>query len=69
MAFPAGTPDEIVKTMSDAIGDIMADEEFRTKFEERGLAPTHMDSEEYGAYWDKVTEQFTTLLPLVTEES
>lgn len=64
-AFPAGTPDEIVTEMSEAIGEIMDDSEFQEQMAQQGLAATYMDSEEYAQYWDETTQLFSDLYPLV----
>ena len=67
-AFAAGTPDEVVNEVSEAIGDIMADPEFKKKMTDQGLAPTYMDAQEYSEYWDRTTDVFSELLPLVQED-
>jgi tripartite-type tricarboxylate transporter receptor subunit TctC len=68
-SFPAGTPDEIVTQVSEAIGDIMADPAFEEQMTDQGLAPTYMNAEEYSQYWDETTELFTELFPLVQEQN
>ena len=67
-AFPAGTPDEIVTEVSEAIGEIMQDPAFEEKMTQVGLAPSYKDAEEYAAYWDETETLFSDLLPLVQEE-
>lgn len=67
-AFPAGTPDEIVDEVSDAIGEIMEDPAFEEKMTQVGLAPSYKDADEYAAYWDETEAQFSELLPLVQEQ-
>jgi tripartite-type tricarboxylate transporter receptor subunit TctC len=68
-AFPAGTPDEIVTEVSEAIGEIMSDPAFEQQMTEQGLAPTYLDAAEYAQYWDQTAELFGDLFPLVREES
>ena len=67
VAFPAGTPQELVDQMSTAIGDIMSDPAFEKKMTDQGLAPTYMNAEDYSAYWDETTKVFTELFPKVQE--
>ncbi len=68
LAFPAGTPEEITTTVSDAVGEILQDDAFRKRMEDQGLAPVYMDSADYAGYWDQTTRLFTDLLPLVNAE-
>jgi tripartite-type tricarboxylate transporter receptor subunit TctC len=67
-AFPAGTPDEIVDDVSDAIGEIMEDPAFEEKMTQVGLAPSYKDADDYSAYWDQTETLFADLLPLVQEQ-
>ncbi|GAA0936034.1 tripartite tricarboxylate transporter substrate binding protein [Pseudonocardia zijingensis] len=67
-AFPAGTPQECVTAMSEAMGEVMSDQEFIRKMQDLGLAPSHKDAEAYAQYWTESTEVFETLLPLVRAE-
>ena len=67
-AFPAGTPDEVVDEVSEAIGEIMEDPAFEEKMTQVGLAPSYKDADEYAAYWDETETLFSELLPLVQEE-
>ncbi|GAB2832027.1 tripartite tricarboxylate transporter substrate binding protein [Microbacterium insulae] len=67
-AFPADTPDEIVTKLSDAIGAVMADEEFISSMEDLGLQPTYLDSEEYSAFWTERTDTLAELVDLIREE-
>lgn len=67
-AFPAGTPDEIITQVSEAIGEIMADPEFEQQMIEQGLAPAYKPADEFGTYWDELVTDFTELFPLVSEE-
>ncbi|APX33990.1 Bug family protein [Brachybacterium sp. P6-10-X1] len=66
-AFPAGTPDEVITTVSDAMGEVMATPEFEEKMTQQGLAPAYKDSEEYAEYWTETQALFEELYPLVRE--
>ncbi len=66
-AFPAGTPEECVTAMSEAMGTVMSDEEFTGQMEDLGLAPSYKDAEAYAEYWTQTEEVFTELFPLVRE--
>lgn len=64
-AFPAGTPDAIVKKMASTMREIMADPEFQKSMKNVGLAPSFKGPEEYAKYWGKIGDQFKALMPLV----
>lgn len=66
-AFPADTPEKIVKKMSTAIGEIMHDKKFRARMKDLGLAPVYKDAQAYSKYWDKTEQQIKELMPLVRE--
>jgi tripartite-type tricarboxylate transporter receptor subunit TctC len=68
IAFPSGTPDEVIDQVSTAIGEIMEDPAFEEKMTAQGLAPTYLDAEEYAQYWDETEQVFAELLPLVEED-
>ena len=68
-SFPAGTPDEIVQEVSEAIGEVMSDPAFEKQMTDQGLAPTYLDADEYAAYWDETETVFGDLFPLVREDS
>ena len=63
-SVPAGTPMEIVNTLSAAIKNAMSDQEHQNKMDEQGLALRYMTPAEFGAYWDEVD---TTLKPILDE--
>lgn len=67
-AFPADTPDEIVTKFSDAVGEVMADEEFIGSMEDLGLQPTYLDAKEYGEFWNERVGTLEGLVDLVREE-
>ncbi|MGB3762913.1 MAG: tripartite tricarboxylate transporter substrate binding protein [Ornithinimicrobium sp.] len=67
LAFPSGTPDEIIEQVSTATGEIMADPAFEEKMTAQGLAPNYLDAEAYAQYWDETEQVFSELLPLVQE--
>lgn len=68
-AFPAGTPEEIVTKFSDAVGEVMKDDEFVSRMEDLGLQPTYLDSTDYSAFWNERTETLADLVDLVRKES
>ncbi|KNY05227.1 tripartite tricarboxylate transporter substrate binding protein [Microbacterium sp. GCS4] len=67
-AFPAGTPDEIITKLSDAIGEVMKDETFISRMEDLGLQPTYMDAEAYSAFWTERTDTLADLVDLVRKD-
>lgn len=67
-AYPAGTPQECVTAMSEAMGEVMSDQEFARQMQDLGLAPSYKDAEAYAQYWSETTEVFQALFPLVRAE-
>lgn len=67
-AFPAGTPEEIVTKFSDAVGEVMQDDEFISRMEDLGLQPTYEDAAEYSAFWAERTETLADLVDLVRQD-
>ncbi|MEI7671662.1 MAG: tripartite tricarboxylate transporter substrate-binding protein, partial [Deltaproteobacteria bacterium] len=50
--MPAGTPREIVNTLSSAMKKVMATEEHKKKMAEMGLSLRYMDPAQLGKFWD-----------------
>ena len=44
LAVPAGTPDEVVQILSDAMAKVMASEEVKTQFDNSGFPITYTDA-------------------------
>jgi tripartite-type tricarboxylate transporter receptor subunit TctC len=66
-AAPAGTPREVVNTLSGAIKKVVATEEHQKKMADMGLTIRYMDPVEYQKYWDEYEAMIKELLPLTKE--
>ncbi len=64
---PAGTPKEVVDTLSGAIKKVMATEEHKKRMADMGLTLRYMDPVQYGAYWSEYEKTLIELLPLTKE--
>lgn len=64
-AFPAGTPEEIVNRMSEAIGTVMERTEFQDQMEDLGLQPDYMNAADYKKFWDEQAAVFKDLIHLI----
>lgn len=67
--FPECAPDAAVEKISEAMGEVMADEEFPAKMEQLGLAANYKDAAEYADYWAETVGIFEELLPVVRAEA
>lgn len=67
-SFPAGTPEQIVNEVSQAIGEVMSDPAFEKRMTEQGLAATYMNARDYTQYWDDTAKVFADLFPLIRNE-
>lgn len=63
--LPAGTPKEIVNTLSGAMKKIMATEEHKKKMAEMGLSLRYMDSAQLGKFWDESETMVKELEPML----
>jgi tripartite-type tricarboxylate transporter receptor subunit TctC len=54
LALPAGTPQDIVDTLSAAVKKAMTNPDHQKKMEEMGVSVRYMDPTQFGAYWDEV---------------
>ena len=63
--MPAGTPKEIVNTLSAAIKKVMATEEHKKKMAEMGLTLRYMDSAQLGKFWDDTEKMVKELEPML----
>lgn len=66
-SFPAGTPQEFIDAMSEAIGAVMADEGFQQRMSDLGLQPVYKDSTEYAEFWMDQNSTLDELIQLVHE--
>ncbi|MCP9001723.1 tripartite tricarboxylate transporter substrate binding protein [Pseudarthrobacter sp. RMG13] len=62
---PAGTPDDVVAKISDAIGDIMDDEETIQKLRDMNLTPAFLGHTEFKTLWDETENSFSSVLERV----
>jgi tripartite-type tricarboxylate transporter receptor subunit TctC len=66
-AAPAGTPKEMVNTLSDAIKKVVATEDHKKRMGDMGLTIRYMDAAGYTKYWDEYEAMLKDLLPLTKE--
>ncbi|MCD8082198.1 MAG: tripartite tricarboxylate transporter substrate binding protein [Clostridiales bacterium] len=50
---PAGTPDEVIQVLSDAVGRVCENEEFIQKAEEAGLTINYMGGDDFKNYYEE----------------
>ena len=65
LLMPAGTPKEVVNTLSAAIKKVMATEEHKKKMAEMGLTLRYMDSAQLGKFWDDTEKMVKELEPML----
>ena len=65
--LPAGTPKEVVDTLSNAFKKVIASEEHKKRMMEMGLTLRFMDPVQYGKYWDEYETTVKELMPLTKE--
>ena len=63
-AAPAGTPKEVVNTLSEAIKKAVATEDHKKRMADMGLTIRYMDSAGYTKYWGEYETMLKELLPL-----
>ena len=63
--MPAGTPKEILNTLSGAMKKVMATEEHKKKMAEMGLTLRYMDSAQLGKFWDDSEKMVKELEPML----
>ena len=64
---PAGTPMQVVRTLSAAIKRAMDKDEFRKKVESLALVPDYMDTEEFTAFWVDTEARMKRLLAMAKQ--
>ncbi|HEX2988388.1 MAG TPA: tripartite tricarboxylate transporter substrate-binding protein, partial [Chloroflexota bacterium] len=65
---PAGTPKEIIDTLSAAIKKAADSEEHRKKLEEISTTVAYLDPAGFAAYWDDVDAQVAPLIDLAKQK-
>jgi tripartite-type tricarboxylate transporter receptor subunit TctC len=55
---PAGTPEEVVSKLSDAMGKAVEDAEYKKVIEGSNLVPTFKDAEEMKAFLDEEADRY-----------
>ncbi len=63
--MPAGTPKEILNTLSAAMKKVMATEEHKKKMAEMGLSLRYMDPAQLGKFWDDTEKMVKELEPML----
>jgi len=63
--MPAGTPKEILNTLSAAMKKVMATEEHKKKMAEMGLTLRYMDPTQLGKFWDDSEKMVKELEPML----
>ena len=59
---PAGTPMEIVKTLSAALKTASEDPEVKKRMDDMGLATVYMDTDSFDKYWTSKEADIKVLL-------
>ncbi|TLM88272.1 tripartite tricarboxylate transporter substrate binding protein [Pseudarthrobacter sp. NamE5] len=62
---PGGTPDDVVAKISDAIGDVMDDEETIKQLRDMNLTPDFLGHAEFKKLWDETESSFSGVLERV----
>lgn len=62
---PAGTPEDIVAKLSEAIGEVMAEEETLTQLENLNLTADYLDHTESQQLWEETEADFAEVLDTV----
>lgn len=65
---PADTPDEVVDKISDAIGDIMDDDETLKQLKNMNLTADFMGHDEFSDLWDQTETEFADVLDKVKKD-
>lgn len=68
-AAPAGTPEDVVKTLSDAVGKVCQNEEFIKKATEAGLTIEYMGGDEFKTYYEENHEKVKEMIDNANFES
>ncbi len=66
-SLPAGTPDEIVKILGDAIKKGIATEEHAKRMADMALTVKYLDADQYAKYWEDYEANVKELLPMTKE--
>ncbi len=66
-AAPAGTPKDVVNSLSGAIRRVVATEEHKNRMAEMGLTIRYLDPAQYAKYWAENEAVIKELLPLTKE--
>lgn len=62
LAVPAGTPDDVVSTLSDCFAEAFESEEFQSFLESQGSNPAYLDAADYDAYLAAEYERYGSLI-------
>jgi tripartite-type tricarboxylate transporter receptor subunit TctC len=65
--LPAGTPKQVVDTLSNAFKKVIASDEHKKRMAEMGLTLRFMDPVQYGKYWEEYETMVKELMPLTKE--
>ena len=65
LAAPAGTPREVVDTLSSSVKKAMASDELKRKLDEMALVPNYMGPDEFEKYWAEMEARVKPLMELV----
>ena len=68
-AAPAGTPEDVVKTLSDAVGKVCQNEEFIKKATEAGLTIEYKGGGEFKTYYEENHEKVKEMIDNANFES
>lgn len=62
LAAPAGTPEEVVSTLSDCFAEAFESEEFQSFLESQGSNPAYLDATDYDEYLAAEYERYGSLI-------
>lgn len=68
-AAPAGTPEDVVKALSDAVEKVCQNEEFIKKATEAGLTIEYMGGDEFKTYYEENHEKVKEMIDNANFES
>lgn len=67
LSVPAGTPDEVVQVLSDAMAKVMASEEVKTQFDNSGFPITYTDAATFKAFLAEDYKSMEAIQDLIQE--
>lgn len=59
---PAGTPEDRIEVLHDALYEAYQDDEFQSFMEQNGFETVYRDPEEFGEFWEEDYNQFNDLI-------